>query len=78
FATMAAIGLAFCANERYRTRIAWWMCAVLMLGFYGAFWIGRPFMPALTTPNAYAEVTHIVMAVPAVTGLLIAWPEFRR
>jgi hypothetical protein len=77
-ATMAAIALAFWAPERYRTRVAWWMCAVLMFGYYGALWVGRPFMASLAAPNVYAELTHIFMTVPAVAGLMVAWPEFSR
>ena len=60
-----------------RTAFTWYLCLVLMLGYYAPFWIGIPFFGQLSAPNLAAEIIHIVMAVLPVTGLFIARKEFK-
>ena len=72
FGTMAAILLILFAPPRQRTSVAWWVMLVLMLGFYGAFWIGIPFNPAYGAPNMDAEINHLSMAIPALLGAFLA------
>jgi hypothetical protein len=48
-----------------------------MLGYYAPFWIGEPFLSALSAPNAPAAIIHIVMALFAGAALFAARPAFR-
>src|SRR5262249_41915829 len=43
FAKMGAILLLLWGPKTSRTPVTWWVCAVLMFGFYAPFWIGWPF-----------------------------------
>jgi len=47
-----------------------------MLGYYAPFWIGQPFVPALSAPNAIANVIHIVMAALAFAALFVGRSAF--
>jgi hypothetical protein len=49
-AKMAVFPLPFFGPDRWRTPVAWSICLILMLGCYAPFWIGEPFLPALTAP----------------------------
>ena len=77
FGAMIAILLILFAAPRFRTPLNWWIMLVLMLGFYGPFWVGVPFNPAYGAPNLGAEINHLSMAVPALLGCFAAWPCFR-
>jgi hypothetical protein len=69
---MAAILVILFAAPQHRTPIAWWVLLILMLGFYGPFWIGVPFDPAYGAPNMSAEINHLSMALPALVGAFLA------
>jgi hypothetical protein len=50
---------------------------VLMLGYYAPFWIGEPFLPALSAPNTPAAIVHIAMALFTCVAIFAARPFFR-
>lgn len=75
-ATMVAILVILFAAPRYRTPVTWWLMLVLMLGFYGPFWIGAPFMAELAAPSVTAEIVHLSMAIPALLGCFLAHRHF--
>jgi hypothetical protein len=77
FGAMAAILLMVFAAPRFRTSLAWWVMLILMLGFYAPFWVGTPFDAAYGAPNMSAEINHLMMAIPALLGCLLAKPHFR-
>jgi hypothetical protein len=62
-AKMAVFLLLFFGSARWRTPVTWWIGLVLMLGYYAPFWIGEPFLSALSAPNTPAAIVHIVMAL---------------
>jgi hypothetical protein len=68
-AKMAVFLLLFFGSDRWRTPVAWSICLILMLGYYAPFWIGEPFLPALTAPIPIAGVAHVAMAVFAFLAL---------
>lgn len=75
-AKMAVLLLVFFGNERWRTPVTWWISLILMLGYYAPFWIGAPFVPGLSAPNAIAEAIHVGMAFFALLGLMLGRPSF--
>jgi hypothetical protein len=75
-AKMVVFLLLFFGSARWRTHNTWWIGLVLMLGYYAPFWIGEPFLPALSAPNATATIVHIVMALFAFSALFVARPAF--
>lgn len=77
-ATMIAILVILFAAPRFRTPILWWLMLVLMLGFYGPFWMGMPFMAELAAPSMNAEIIHLSMAIPAFLGCCLAYRHFAK
>ncbi len=75
-AKMAVLLLVFFGSKRWRTPVTWWVSLVLMIGYYAPFWIGAPFLPALSAPNAIAEAIHVGMAFFALLGLVLGRPGF--
>lgn len=71
-AIMAAILLILFMAPAQRTRSVWRVMLILMLGFYGPFWIGLPFDRAYGAPGLSAEINHLSMALPALLGALLA------
>ena len=76
FGAMAAILVILFAAPRFRTPVTWWVMLILMVGFYAPFWVGVPFMAELGAPNRGAEINHLMMAIPAFLGCLLAWRDF--
>lgn len=75
-ATMGAILVILFAAPRFRTPVTWWLMLILMVGFYGPFWMGMPFMAELAAPSMRAEIIHLSMAVPAFLGCFLAYRHF--
>ena len=75
-AKMVVFLLVFFGPTRWRTPVTWWIGFVLMVGYYAPFWLGAPFLPELSAPNAIAHATHVAMAAGAALGLALAWPCF--
>ena len=75
-AKMAVFLLLFFGPQQWRTRVAWWICLVLMLGYYAPFWIGEPFQPRLSAPIPFAGHVHLAMAFFAFLGLALARSSF--
>ena len=75
-ATMVAILVILFAAPRFRTPVTWWLMLILMIGFYGPFWIGMPFMAELAAPSMNAEIIHLSMAIPAFLGCFAAYRQF--
>ncbi|USQ71715.1 hypothetical protein NF552_00140 [Roseomonas mucosa] len=75
-AKMAVFLLTFFGPSGWRTPITWWIVLILMLGYYAPFWIGEPFLPALSAQNLPAQIIHLVMAALAFAALILARPSF--
>jgi hypothetical protein len=70
--TIAAIALIFFGKASFRNAATWWVCLILMFGYYSPFWIGMPFNSELAAPNLEAEIRHIVQALLPITALIVA------
>ena len=77
-AKMAVFLLLMFGPGRWRIPVTWWIGLILMLGYYAPFWIGMPFLPALSAPNLVAEAIHVGMALFAIGGWLVARPLFEQ
>lgn len=75
-AKMAVFLLLFFGSDQWRMPATWWICLILMLGYYTPFWIGEPFLPALSAPIPAAGWAHLAMAFFAFLGLALARPSF--
>jgi hypothetical protein len=75
-AKLVAILFIFFGAAQYRNQGSWWVCLILMLGYYLPFWAGMPFVPELRAPGIGAELNHIGQAVLALAGLCWARPVF--
>ncbi|WP_333836046.1 hypothetical protein [Novosphingobium sp.] len=75
-AKMVVFLLLFFGAARWRTPVTWWIGLVLMLGYYAPFWIGEPFLPALSAPNLPAQVIHVAMVALSLAALIVARPSF--
>lgn len=75
-AAMFVILTVFFGSRSFRTKATWWVCLIIMLGYYLPFWIGTPFLPELAAPHLKAEVIHILMALFPLSGLLLARKSF--
>ena len=73
---IAAILVILFAAPRFRGPTRWRVMLILMFGFYAPFRIGVPFMAELAAPNMFAEVAHLLTAVPAVAGCFLARRHF--
>lgn len=76
-AKMAVFLILFFGRAGWRTPVTWWIGLILMLGYYAPFWIGEPFLPALSAPNTAAGIVHILMALFAFSSLGLARPFFQ-
>lgn len=74
--TIAALVLIFFGKPTFRNAATWWVCLILMFGYYSPFWIGMPFNSALAAPNIEAEVRHIIQAAIPIIALFVARKEF--
>lgn len=74
--TIVVILLLFFGTASFRTRETWWVCLILMFGFYSPFWIGMPFNSALAAPTLEAELRHIASAAIPLIGLFLARKNF--
>jgi len=75
-ATIAILLLVMFAKDTFRTPATWWICLILMIGYYSPFWIGMPFDSALAAPSLDIEIRHIAQAAIPLAGLLIARSAF--
>lgn len=74
--TIVVLLLVFFAAASFRTKETWWICLILMFGFYSPFWIGMPFNSALAAPNLEAEIRHILSAAIPLVALFLARKDF--
>ena len=75
-ATLVVVLFLFFANARVRQPVTWWICLVLLLGYYLPYWAGMPFMQELAAPSLQAELNHIIQAAFAMAGLFCARRDF--
>lgn len=75
-ATIAILLLVMFAKDTFRTPATWWICLILMIGYYSPFWIGMPFDSALAAPSLDIEIRHIAQAAIPLAGLFIARSAF--
>lgn len=74
--TIVALALIFFGKSTFRNTATWWVCLILMFGYYSPFWIGIPINSALAAPNIEAEVRHVIQAVLPIIALIVARNEF--
>jgi len=75
-ATLVVVLFVFFADARVRQPFTWWICLILLLGYYLPHWAGMPFMAELAAPSLQAEINHVVQAVFALAGLFCARKTF--
>jgi len=75
-ATIVILLLVFLGKDTWRTPVTWWICLVLLIGYYSPFWVGMPFNSALAAPSLSIELRHIAQAAIPLAGLFIARPDF--
>ena len=75
-ATIVVLLLVFFGSPRFRNMASWWLCLLLMIGYYSPFWVGIPFNPALAAPSLAIDLRHLVQAAIPLIGLMLARPEF--
>ena len=69
--------LIFFGKATWRTPKSWWVCLILIIGYYAPFWIGNPFVAELAAPNMTAEMIHLGMAIPPTIALFLAKKYFQ-
>jgi hypothetical protein len=75
-AMMTVFIVSFFGSAEFRTRQTWWLVLILMVGYYASFWIGSPFLAALSAPSTIANLIHVGMASFAFAALLVGRPAF--
>jgi hypothetical protein len=60
---------------RLRTPALWWIMLILIVSYYGGFWIGYPVL-GVGAPNVPARVVHTLATALGLAGVLIARPSF--
>jgi hypothetical protein len=75
-AAMSVVLFVFWGRRQDRNAATWWICFILMVAYYAPYWAGMPFNPELGAPSLQAEVSHVLQALAALTGLFIARTEF--
>lgn len=75
-ATIVVLLLVLFGNDSFRSPATWWICLILMVGYYSPFWVGKPFDPALAAPSLDIELRHIAQAAIPLIGLIVARPHF--
>jgi hypothetical protein len=73
---MIVVLLVFFGRPQDRTGSTWWICFVLMVGYYASYWVGIPFNPELAAPSLRSEVSHVLQASAALAGLFVARRDF--
>jgi hypothetical protein len=73
---MIVVLFVFFGRPQVRISSTWWICFMLMVGYYAPYWVGIPFNPELAAPSLRAEVSHVLQALAAVSGLIVARREF--
>jgi hypothetical protein len=75
-AAMSVVLFVIFGRRRDRNSATWWICFMLMVGYYAPYWAGIPFNPELGAPSLQAEVSHVLQALFAMTGLFLARSDF--
>jgi hypothetical protein len=71
-AAMAVVLFVFFGRHQDRNPATWWICLIVVVGYYAPYWIGMPFNPALGAPSLVVEVSHVLQALATVSGVLVA------
>jgi len=74
--TIVALLLVFFGRPTFRNTATWWVCLILMFGYYSPFRIGIPFNSALAAPNLAIDIRHSIQAALPVIALFVARKEF--
>ena len=77
-ATIVVVLMVFFGSPRFRNMASWWICLILLIGYYSPFWIGIPFNSALAAPSIAVDLRHLVQAAIPLIGLLVARTEFAK
>jgi len=75
-ATISVLLLVLFGSPSFRYTGTWWICLIVMFGYYAPFWVGMPFNSALAAPTLEAELRHIAQAAFPLIGLFVARQDF--
>jgi hypothetical protein len=75
-AAMGVVLFVFFGRPQIRNPGTWWICLMLLVGYYAPYWVGMPFNSALAAPSLTVEVSHVLQALAAVSGVFVAQGEF--
>ena len=75
-AAMGVVLFVFFGRPQNRNPGTWWICLMVLVGYYAPYWVGMPFNPALAAPGLMVEVSHVLQASAAVSGVFVARREF--
>jgi Ca2+/Na+ antiporter len=75
-AAMAVVLWVFFGKSQYRSVHGWWICFIVLIGYYAPYWAGIPFSAELAAPNRMAEISHGIQALATFSGLFVARKEF--
>ena len=75
-ATLVIVLFLFFADPKVRQPVTWWICLVLLIGYYLPYWAGMPFLDELAAPSLQAELNHIIQAAFALAGLFFSKKDF--
>jgi hypothetical protein len=76
-AAMGVVLFVFFGRPQDRNLATWWICLIVVVGYYAPYWVGMPFNPALGAPSLMVEVSHVLQALTVVSGVFVARREFR-
>jgi hypothetical protein len=68
---LIAVALIMLQPGSRRTPTLWWVMLILLVGYYGGFWIGYPVI-GVGGPNVPARIVHTTGTVLGLAGALVA------
>jgi hypothetical protein len=75
-AAMGVVLFVFFGKPQGRNPATWWICLILVLGYYLPYWVGMPFNPALGAPSLVVEISHGLQALAASSAVFVARRAF--
>lgn len=70
-ATITVMLLVFFGAPRFRSGATWWICLILLIGYYSPFWVGIPFNSALAAPSLAIDLRHMAQAAIPIAALFV-------
>ena len=72
---IAIVAIVLAQPAANRTPVLWWILAVTVAKYYGAFWIGYPII-GVGAPRGPAQIVHAVITSLGVAGVVFAHRAF--